>query len=79
MKFFNLGRSDTIKLAELIEKIEKKLGKKAKINRLVQQPGDVDQTFADISKAKKTLQYSPKVSIDEGLDKFIDWYIKNKG
>ncbi len=76
---FNLGRSDTIKLAELISKIETKLGKKANIKRLKLQPGDVDKTFADISKAKKILQYNPKVSIDEGLDTFIDWYIKNKG
>lgn len=76
---FNLGRSDTIKLSDLIEKIENKLSKKANIKRLELQPGDVDQTFSDISKASKILQYSPKVSIDEGLDKFIDWYIKNKG
>ena len=76
---FNLGRSDTIKLSELINKIENKLDKKAKVKRLELQPGDVDKTFADISKAKKILQYNPKVSIDEGLDKFIDWYIKDKG
>ncbi len=76
---FNLGRSDTIKLAELIAKIETKLGKKANIKRLKLQPGDVDKTYADISKARQILQYSPKVSIDEGLDKFIDWYVKNKG
>ena len=76
---FNLGRSDTVKLSELIEKIETKLGMKANIKRLPQQPGDVDRTFADISKAKKILDYNPKVSIDEGLDKFIDWYLKTKG
>ncbi len=76
---FNLGRSDTIKLSELIKKIENKLGIKAKIKRLELQPGDVDQTYADTSKAKKILQYNPKVSIDIGLDKFIDWYLKNKG
>ncbi len=76
---FNLGRSDTITLAELIKKIENKLGKKANIKVLEQQPGDVDQTFADITKAKRILDFNPKVSIDDGLDKFIDWYLKTKG
>lgn len=78
-EIFNLGRSDTIKLSELIKKIENKLGKKALIKRLKQQPGDVDQTFADISKAKKILHYNPKVSIDDGLEQFIKWYLQTKG
>ncbi len=76
---FNLGRSDTIKLSELIKKIENKLGKKAKSKRIKQQPGDVDQTYADISKAKKILHYNPKVSIDDGLEQFINWYLQTKG
>ena len=77
-EIFNLGRSDTVRLSELISKIEKYSGKKAKIKQLPNQPGDVRQTFADISKAEIILGYSPKISIDMGLEKFIDWFIKHK-
>src|ERR1700751_4631730 len=57
---FNLGESDTIQLKDLIAAIEKALGKKAKINQLPEQPGDVPLTCADISKARKLLGYNPK-------------------
>ena len=59
---------------DLIYLIEKNLGKKAKINFLPMQPGDVKITFADISHSKDRLGYSPKVKIDQGLKEFIDWY-----
>lgn len=75
---FNLGRSDTVELAELIRKIEQKVGRAAIIQKEPDQPGDVRQTFADITHAKRQLGYSPKVSIDEGLDRFIDWYTKEQ-
>ena len=74
----NLGRSDTIKLSDLIEKIQSYLGKRAIITVLSNQPGDVERTFADISKAEKLFGYAPKVSIDEGLDKFVNWYLKQR-
>jgi UDP-glucuronate 4-epimerase len=72
---FNLGESETIQLKDLIAAIEKALGKKAKINRLPEQPGDMPLTCADISKARKLLGYNPKTKFEDGLPKFIDWFI----
>ena len=71
---FNLGESQTVTLKDLIAAIEKALGKKAKINQLPEQPGDVPLTCADISKARKLLGYDPTTSLDVGLPKFIDWF-----
>ena len=74
---YNLGESSTISLMDLIEILEKHTEKKAKINYLPMQAGDVMQTYADISKAKITLGYSPNVSIENGLKDFVNWYKKN--
>jgi UDP-glucuronate 4-epimerase len=73
---FNLGESDTIQLQDLISAIEKALGKKAKINRLPEQPGDMPLTCADISKAKKLLGYKPATPLRDGLPRFIDWFLR---
>ena len=73
---FNLGESDTIQLKDLIAAIEKVLGKKAKINRLPEQPGDMPLTCADISKARKLLGYNPATRLSDGLPQFIDWFLK---
>ena len=75
---FNLGESDTIQLKDLIAAIEKALGKKAKINRLPEQPGDMPLTCADISKARKLLGYDPSTKFEDGLPKFIDWFLKSR-
>jgi len=77
-EIFNIGRSDTVKLADLISKIETLLEKKAKIIVKPTQPGDVNQTFADITKAGSMLGYKPKVSIDKGLAHFVNWYLKQR-
>jgi UDP-glucuronate 4-epimerase len=71
---FNLGESETVQLKDLIAAIEKALGKKAKINRLPEQPGDVPLTCADVSKAKKLLGYNPSTRLSEGLPRFIEWF-----
>lgn len=73
-EIFNLGNSETISLKYFISLIEKLVGKKAKIIKMPKQPGDVEKTYADISKAKKLLGYYPKTKIEEGMAKFIDWY-----
>ncbi len=73
----NLGRSDTVQLSELVKKIEKYSGRTAGVVRRPSQPGDVRQTFADISKARRLIDYEPVVSIDEGLKRFIQWYSNN--
>lgn len=70
----NLGESNTISLANLILTIEKALDKKAIIDELPPQPGDVQITYADISKAKKLIGYQPQTTIQEGVNKYIAWY-----
>ena len=77
-EIINLGESHTIATNELISLIEKALGKKAIRRELPMQPGDVDRTFADISKAKKLLGYQPTTPVEVGIGKFVDWYLKNK-
>src|SRR2546429_4590715 len=74
---FNLGESDTIQLKELISAIENALGRKGKVNRLPDQPGDMPLTCADISKARKLLGYNPTMKFSEGLPKFIEWFLKS--
>ena len=75
---FNLGESETIQLKDLIVAIEKALGKKAKINQLAEQPGDMPLTCADISKARKLLGYNPTTRLNQGLPKFVDWFLQNQ-
>jgi UDP-glucuronate 4-epimerase len=73
---FNLGESETVQLKDLISAIEDALGKKARINRLPEQPGDVPLTCADISKARKLLGYKPTTPLKEGLPRFVDWFLR---
>lgn len=73
---FNLGESQTVELRYLIELIEQNLGKKAIIDRQPMQAGDVPQTFADISKSNRLLNYNPTTKIEEGIKKFTDWFKK---
>ncbi len=70
---YNLGESQPVRLDVLIGEIEKALGKKAKINRLPNQPGDVRRTYADIDKSVRELGYRPQTRIEEGLKKFVQW------
>lgn len=72
---FNLGESQTTKLRDLIAAIESSLGKKAIITRMPEQPGDVPRTFADISKARRLLNYQPTTKIKDGIPKFVDWFL----
>jgi UDP-glucuronate 4-epimerase len=73
-EIFNLGESQTVKLSRLIELLEQALGKKALIDRQPAQPGDVPLTCADISKARKKLDYHPSIKIEQGIPLFIDWF-----
>jgi UDP-glucuronate 4-epimerase len=75
---FNLGESETIQLKDLIVTIENALGKRAKINQLPEQPGDMPLTCADISKARKLLGYKPSTRLSDGLPNFIDWFLHNQ-
>lgn len=72
-EIFNLGESQTVELKYLIELLEENLGRKAIIEQKPFQAGDVPQTFADISKAKKLLGYNPQTKIEEGIKRFAEW------
>lgn len=73
-RIYNLGNSYPVSLSDLIVAIEKSLGKKAKINRLPNQLGDVVQTYADIDRAREELGYAPSTVLDDGLAAFVRWY-----
>lgn len=75
---FNLGESETIELRALIVAIESALGRKARINQLPEQPGDVPVTCADISKARRLLGYNPATSLQDGLPRFVEWYLEKE-
>lgn len=70
----NLGESQTVTLARLIELLEAALGKQAIIDRQPLQPGDVPLTFADISKARRLLGYDPQTRIEAGIPKYVEWF-----
>jgi UDP-glucuronate 4-epimerase len=70
----NLGNSHPVKLSDLIEELERTIGKKAIRDPQPAQPGDVSITWADISKAKRLLGYEPRTKLAEGLEKFVAWY-----
>ena len=73
-EILNLGNSSPISLKEMINTIGKTLGVEPEIKQLPMQPGDVDRTYADISKAKKLIGYEPKTNFEEGIKKFVEWY-----
>lgn len=77
-EILNLGNSSPVSLKEMINTIGQVIGVEPKIKQLPMQPGDVDRTFADISKAKKLIGYNPKTSFKEGIENFVEWYKINK-
>lgn len=78
-EIINLGNNHPVKLKTLITTIEKAVNKKAIIINEPMQPGDVEITYADISKAKRLLNYEPKTSFEDGIKKFVEWYLKERG
>jgi len=73
---FNIGNGKSRKLKDYLKTIEKKLNKKAKITNLPLQLGDIKKTHSDISSLNNYSNYMPKTDIEEGIDKFIDWYLE---
>jgi UDP-glucuronate 4-epimerase len=73
-QILNLGGNRTHSLASMVDDIAKQLGKMAILLKLPKQPGDVDRTYADISKAQSMIGYQPITTFDEGLHAFISWY-----
>ena len=75
-EIFNLGKGSPDELGEMISLIEKHMGIEAKKKLLPMQLGDVLITYSNTNKAKKMLGYDPKTTLDEGLEKFVEWYKK---
>jgi UDP-glucuronate 4-epimerase len=73
-RILNLGESRPIRLGDLVEALEKATGREARIDRRPVPPGDVERTFADVSRAREVLGYEPRVDLDEGLRRFVAWY-----
>jgi len=77
-EIINVGNNYSVSLQGLIGSLEKIIGKKATIERLPEQPGDVPKTFADISRAKRLLDYEPRIKLAEGLQRFYEWFMKHQ-
>ena len=73
-KIYNIGNNHPVKISKFIEILEKEIGKEAKKFYLPMQPGDVYQTYADITDLTKETGFVPKISLEEGLNKFVNWY-----
>jgi UDP-glucuronate 4-epimerase len=77
-RVYNLGGSQPIELRALIAALEKATGREAKIERKPEQPGDVPRTWADVGRAEAELGYRPNVSIEQGLERFVAWFRKER-
>ena len=71
---YNIGNNEPVKLMDYIDALEKTLGKKAKINYLPLQPGDVPDTYANVDNLKAKFNYKPSTSVIEGVTNFVKWY-----
>lgn len=78
-RVYNLGAGRPVDLMRYIEVFEEKLGKKALLNMMPMQPGDVTNTEADVEATRRDLGYAPKVAIEEGVSRFVDWYLEFYG
>lgn len=74
-EIFNLGNNQPEDVLKLVHLLEEKLGKKAQLELLPHQLGEVPITFADISKSKSILGFNPQTSLKDGIDQFLDWYL----
>jgi len=78
-RILNLGAGRRVELMRYIEVLEDKLGRKAKLNMLPMQPGDVSRTEADVEETRAALDYTPATPIEVGVGKFVDWYLDYYG
>lgn len=78
-RVYNLGESDTISLNDLVTLLERTTGIRARRQYLPPEPGDVQVTCAEISRARAEIGYAPKVGVEEGVGRFVDWYRNHVG
>jgi UDP-glucuronate 4-epimerase len=77
-RIYNLGGSNPVTLNALIEHIERAVGKKAQIDRQPAQPGDVERTYADVTRARDDLGFEPNTPIEQGIRRFVEWYNRSQ-
>ncbi|WP_436867729.1 NAD-dependent epimerase [Staphylococcus shinii] len=75
-KVYNIGNNSPVRLMEFVEAIENKLGKEAKKNFMDLQPGDVPETYANVDDLFRDIDFKPETTIQEGVNKFVDWYLE---
>jgi UDP-glucuronate 4-epimerase len=73
-RIYNIGNNNPVELLELISILESVLGRKAKLNFLPMQPGDVVETYADISRLNNEVGFIPVINIETGIKRFVEWY-----
>lgn len=78
-RVLNLGNSQRVELMRYIQVLEAKLGRKAELNLMPMQPGDVARTEADVTETRAALGYAPRTSVEEGVGEFVDWYLAYYG
>lgn len=74
-KIYNIGNNSPVRLMEFVEAIENKLNKSAKKNYMDLQPGDVPETYANVDDLFRNIDFKPETTIQDGVNKFIDWYL----
>jgi len=75
----NVGNNRTVSLMEMIQTLEEVCGRKAVLDRKSEQPGDVPQTYADLTKAKALLNYQPRTDFKTGIERFYQWFTREAG
>ncbi|MFH4875575.1 NAD-dependent epimerase [Staphylococcus cohnii] len=75
-KIYNIGNNSPVRLMEFVEAIENKLGKEAKKNYMDLQPGDVPETYANVDDLFRDIDFKPETTIQDGVNKFVDWYLE---
>ena len=78
-RIYNLGNNRPMELMQYITVLERAIGRKAIIDWAPMQPGDVQETYADIEKLRQVIGYEPRISIEEGIPKFVEWYVSYYG
>ncbi|MCF1627479.1 NAD-dependent epimerase [Tetragenococcus koreensis] len=78
-KLYNIGNNSPVRLMEFVEAIENKLGKVAKKNYMDLQPGDVPETYANVDDLYRDIDFKPQTSVQDGVNRFIDWYLEYYG
>ncbi len=73
-RVYNIGNGRPVKLLDFITTLEKHLGKKAQMNMMPMQPGDVEATWADTSALERDVGYKPSTDLDRGVGEFVKWY-----